>query len=157
MENTTSGHPAGYGSAMLSAAYTGAPAYNGDMIVSTTFYVPGYEIVDTLGSVMGNTVRTRWFGQDIWQGIKSILGGELKGYTELYANSRREAEERCRKEARDLGANAIIDMTYDDQPVLDGTEFRVTGTAVVVKKTGKKTSKVSEKEGMPEELKATGV
>lgn len=64
------------------------------MIVVNTDFVPGYTIVEMKGLVQGNTVRAKHIGRDIAASFKNLVGGELKGYTELLVESRREAMQR---------------------------------------------------------------
>jgi uncharacterized protein YbjQ (UPF0145 family) len=108
------------------------------MIVSTVGYVPGYEIEETLGVVMGNTVRAKNFGRDFAAGLKSLVGGEISGYTEMLTESRNIAYERMVKNAEDLGADAIIGMRFTTSSVMQGAaELLAFGTAVKLKKIDK--------------------
>ena len=103
------------------------------MIVVNTESLPGYRIVKTLGIVQGNTVRAKHIGRDIAAGFKNIVGGELKGYTELLTESRREALERMLAQAKELGANAVVNVRFTTSSVTQGAaELYAYGTAVVV-------------------------
>ena len=103
------------------------------LIVTNLETVPGREIVKHLGLVQGNTVRSKHLGRDIMAGLKNIVGGELKGYTELLSDAREEATRRMSEEASALGANAIINVRYSTSSVTAGaSELYVYGTAVVV-------------------------
>ncbi len=94
--------------------------------------VPGRDIVRHLGLVQGNTVRSKHLGRDIMAGLKNIVGGELKGYTELLSDARDEATDRMVEEARGLGANAVVNIRYSTSSVTAGaSELYVYGTAVV--------------------------
>jgi uncharacterized protein YbjQ (UPF0145 family) len=83
------------------------------MIVTTMNDIPGYEVDEVFGEVMGLTVRSRNVGSQIGAQLKSILGGELKGMTKALVDSRHEVTERMIQEAEGKGANAIIAMRFD--------------------------------------------
>ena len=102
------------------------------MLVVNTETLPGYRIVKILGMVMGNTVRAKHIGRDIAAGLKNLVGGELKGYTELLTESRREAMERMLAQATQLGANAVLNVRFSTSAVTQGAaELYAYGTAVV--------------------------
>ena len=106
------------------------------MLVSTTNELPGQEIVEVLGEVMGLTVRSRNIGSQIGAGFKSILGGELKGMTKALVDSRHEVMARMVTEAEEKGANAVIAMRFDTSEMgPNWTEICAYGTAVRVHKT----------------------
>ncbi|MBX3318043.1 MAG: YbjQ family protein [Phycisphaeraceae bacterium] len=103
------------------------------MIVVNTELVPGMRVVELKGLVQGNTVRAKHFGRDIAAGLKNIVGGELKGYTELLTESRRQAVERMMAQAQQLGANAILNVRFSTSSVTTGAaEMYAYGTAAVV-------------------------
>ena len=103
------------------------------MIVTNTETVAGYNIVAIRGLVQGNTVRAKHAGRDIAAGLKNIMGGELKGYTELLTESRREAMERMLAQAQQLGANAVVNVRFTTSAVTSGAaELYAYGTAVSV-------------------------
>ena len=105
------------------------------MIISTMNDIPGYEIDEVYGEVMGLTVRSRNVGSQIGAGLKSILGGELKGMTKALIDSRQQVRERMVEEAEALGANAIIAMRFDTSEMGGNwTEICAYGTAVRVHK-----------------------
>ena len=107
------------------------------MIVVNTDAVPGYEIVDIKGMVQGNTVRAKHLGRDIVAGFKNMVGGELKGYTELLTESRREATPRMMQQAEQLGANAILNVRFSTSAITSGaSEMLAYGTAAVVRPVG---------------------
>ena len=94
-------------------------------------YIPGYEIKEALGLVKGTVVQTRNLGKDFMAGMKTIVGGELKGYTEMITTARQIATKRMVDEAESLGADAIINIRYGSSSVMNGAaEVIVYGTAV---------------------------
>lgn len=107
------------------------------MIVVNTEAVPGYEIVELKGMVQGNTVRAKHLGRDIAAGFKNMVGGELKGYTELLTESRREATARMMQQAEQLGANAVLNVRFSTSAITSGaSEMLAYGTAAVVRPVG---------------------
>ena len=107
------------------------------MIVINTETIPGYRITQAKGLVQGNTVRAKHLGRDIAAGFKNLVGGELKGYTELLTESRREALERMIAQAEELGANAIVNVRFSTSAVTQGaSELYAYGTAVVAEPEG---------------------
>ena len=107
------------------------------MIVVNTETIAGYQVVEVKGIVQGNTVRAKHVGRDIAASLKNIVGGELRGYTELLTESRREAMERMLMQAQQLGANAVVNVRFSTSSVTAGAaELYAYGTAVVVRQTG---------------------
>ena len=103
------------------------------MIVVNTEAIPGYRINRVLGLVQGNTVRAKHAGRDIAAGLKNLVGGELRGYTELLTESRRQAFERMLGQAQQLGANAVINVRFTTSAISAGaSEMYAYGTAVMV-------------------------
>jgi len=103
------------------------------MILTNIDSVPNMRIVEHYGLVSGSTVRAKHIGKDIMAGLKNIVGGELKGYTELLNEARRDATERMIAQARALGANAVINVRFATSAVAPGAaELYVYGTAVRV-------------------------
>jgi uncharacterized protein YbjQ (UPF0145 family) len=103
------------------------------MIVVNTETVAGYRVAQTLGMVQGNTVRAKHAGRDIAAGLKNLVGGELKGYTELLTESRREATARMIAQAEQLGANGVVNVRFTTSAVTSGaSELYAYGTAVVL-------------------------
>jgi uncharacterized protein YbjQ (UPF0145 family) len=101
------------------------------MLISTTNELAGYEIAEVLGEVMGLTVRSRNIGSQIGAGLKSILGGELKGMTKALVDSREQVMQRMVQEAEAKGADAIVAMRFDTSDMGNGwTEICAYGTAV---------------------------
>lgn len=103
------------------------------MIITNIETIPGKTITQHLGMVQGNTVRAKHFGRDLMAGLKNIIGGELKGYTELLNDARQEATQRMTVQAQSLGANAVVNVRFSTSSVSAGAaELFVYGTAVVV-------------------------
>lgn len=103
------------------------------MIVVNTETVPGMTVVGVKGIVQGNTIRAKHLGRDIAAGLKNLVGGELKGYTELLTEARREALERMLAQAEQLGANAVVNVRFSTSAVTAGAaEIYAYGTAVVL-------------------------
>ena len=103
------------------------------MYVTTIETVPGKTIVASHGIVSGSSVRAKHVGRDIMAGVKNVFGGELKGYTELLAESRDQALSRMKNEAAELGANGIVNIRFSTSSVTAGaSEIYVYGTAVTV-------------------------
>ena len=103
------------------------------MAVSNTESIPGRKIVEFYGVVTGNTVRAKHVGRDIMAGLKNIVGGELKGYTELLQDSRNEATERMIEQAQSMGANAVVNIRFATSSISQGAaELFAYGTAVRV-------------------------
>jgi uncharacterized protein YbjQ (UPF0145 family) len=105
------------------------------VIVTTMNDIPGYDVDEVFGEVMGLTVRSRNIGSQMGAGLKSIIGGELKGMTKALTDSRQQVMERMVEEANAKGANAIIAMRFDTSELGTGwTEICAYGTAVKVHK-----------------------
>lgn len=106
---------------------------NSDIILTNIETIPGTSIVEHFGIVSGSTVRAKHLGRDIMAGLKNLVGGELKGYTELLEESRQEAVDRMVGSARQMGANAIVNIRFSTSSVAQGAaELYVYGTAVRV-------------------------
>jgi uncharacterized protein YbjQ (UPF0145 family) len=106
------------------------------MLIATTNDVPGYTIEEVFGEVFGLTVRSRNIGSQLGAGLKSILGGELKGMTKALADSRQQVIERMVQEAEAKGANAVVAMRFDTSEMgSNWTEICAYGTAVRIRKT----------------------
>ena len=101
------------------------------MLITTMNDIPGYAIDEVFGEVFGLTVRSRNFGSQIGAGLKSLVGGELKGMTKSLATSRTEVIERMVEEAEAKGANAVVAMRFDTSEMgSTWTEICAYGTAV---------------------------
>ena len=95
--------------------------------------IPGATIVEHFGLVSGSTIRAKHVGRDIMASLKNLVGGELKGYTKLLQESRDQATERMENQARQLGANAIVNVRFSTSSVAQGAaELYAYGTAVRV-------------------------
>lgn len=104
-----------------------------NIIVTNLETVPGMTIMSHLGLVQGNTVQAKHVGRDIMAGLKNIVGGELKGYTELLQTAREQATLRMVEEAEALGANAVVNVRYSTSSITQGaSELFAYGTAVKV-------------------------
>ncbi len=104
------------------------------MIYTTMSEIPGKKVVEILGLVKGNTVRTRWFGRDIAAGLRNIVGGEVKSYTQMLDKARDESIERMKEQAKKLKADAIIGIRMTTSDVMQGSaEMLAYGTAVKLK------------------------
>lgn len=103
------------------------------MLISNTQDIPGKTIVEFYGVVSGSTVRAKHIGRDIMAGLKNVVGGELKGYTELLQEARGEAIRRMSYQAESQGANAIVNVRFATSSVAQGAaELFAYGTAVAV-------------------------
>ena len=101
------------------------------MIITSTETVPGREITQILGISRGSTVRARNMGRDILAGFKNLVGGEINEYTKLQAQSREQAMERMTEDARNLGADAIVNVRFSTSQIMQGaSEILAYGTAV---------------------------
>ena len=104
------------------------------MIIVNTDFVQGKKIVETMGIVRGNTIRAKHVGKDIVAGLRQLVGGELKEYTEMLTEARKESMQRMEKEAKALGADGIINVRYTTSQVMaSAAEILVYGTAVKLK------------------------
>lgn len=106
-----------------------------EKLITTANNLEGYRITTHLGIVRGITVRSRSVLGNIGGGIQSLFGGKLSIYVELCEKAREEAYELMMQHAKERGANAVINMRYDANEVMQGiTEVLAYGTAVVVEK-----------------------
>lgn len=103
------------------------------MLLSTTDTLPGHRIVQVHDVVEGNVVRSKHIGRDIAAGLKSIVGGEIGGYSEMLSEARDQAKRRMVQAARAQGANAVVQMRYTTSAIQQGmSELLAYGTAVTV-------------------------
>lgn len=101
------------------------------MIITTTETIPNRVIVELLGVARGSTVRAKNIGQDIFAGLKNIVGGEIEEYTQLQAQSREQAMQRMIQDAQRMGADAIIGFRLATSMIMQGaSEILAYGTAV---------------------------
>ena len=100
------------------------------MILVNTDYISGKNL-EMLGMVKGSTIQSKNLGRDITQGFKTLVGGELKAYTEMMNDARALATKRMTEEAQGLGADAIVNIRYASAAVMQGAaEVMAYGTAV---------------------------
>lgn len=105
------------------------------MIYSTIETVPGKEIEQIVGVVTGNVVQAKHIGRDIMAGLKNIIGGEIRGYTEMLNEAREIAIQRLLADAKTKGADAVVGVRFSTSSIMDGSsEIMVFGTAVTFKK-----------------------
>ncbi len=103
------------------------------MIITTTETIEGKRIVRTLGLARGNTIRARHVGRDILALLHNIVGGEIRDYTKLLAESREQSLDRMVADAQRLGANAVVGVRFATSVLMGGAaELLAYGTAVVV-------------------------
>lgn len=101
------------------------------MIITTIDSIPGREIRETIGLVRGNTIRARHLGKDIFAGLKGIVGGEISEYTKLMGESREQALDRLKDEAKRLGADAVVGVRFTTSMISQGAaEILAYGTAI---------------------------
>jgi uncharacterized protein YbjQ (UPF0145 family) len=104
------------------------------MILVTTDTIPGKEIKESLGIVKGQVVQSKHIGKDFMAGLKTVVGGEIEGYTEMIAEAREIATSRMIEEANRMGADAIVGIRYGSSAIMDGaSEMLAYGTAVKIK------------------------
>ena len=105
------------------------------MILVTTETVSGYTVTETLGIVIGNTIRARHIGKDISAALRSIVGGEIKEYTGMLSESREQSIQRMKERAKELGADGILGVRFQTSMIIQSTaELLVYGTAVKLSK-----------------------
>lgn len=103
----------------------------GKMVITNIETVPGRTVTEHFGLVSGSTIRAKHIGRDFMAGLKNLVGGELKGYTQLLQESRQQAIDRMVEEARLMGANAIVNVRFSTSSVAQGAaELYAYGTAV---------------------------
>ena len=104
------------------------------MLITTTDFIPGHEIVEVLDIARGSTVRARNLGRDIFAGLKNLVGGEISEYTQLMADAREQAIDRMIADAEEIEADAIINVRFATAAVMQGaSEILAYGTAVKLK------------------------
>ncbi|RKT11639.1 uncharacterized protein YbjQ (UPF0145 family) [Streptomyces sp. 1114.5] len=113
--------------------YGGGQGPNADVLVVTTNDIPGFRVDHVIGEVFGLTVRSRHLGSQIGAGLKSLIGGELRGLTKTLVESRNEAMQRLVEQTKARGGNAVLMMRFDVTEAADvGTEVCAYGTAAVI-------------------------
>lgn len=101
------------------------------MITVTTDFVPGYNVTETLGLVRGSTIRSKHIGKDLLAGLRTIVGGEIKEYTEMLIEARSESLRRMQAQAESLNADAVVNVRFVTSQVMSGAaELLCYGTAV---------------------------
>ena len=101
------------------------------MKIVTTDTIAGYTITESLGSVIGNTIRARHLGKDISAGLRSLVGGEITEYMGMMAESREQALQRMLDRAKELNADAVVGIRFQTSMIMQGSaELLVYGTAV---------------------------
>lgn len=104
------------------------------MLVTTTETIPGKTITEILGIARGQIVRAKHIGSDIGASLKNIVGGEIRGYTDMMEKARAEATKRMIADAKKMGADAVVGMRYGSSMIMGGaSEMLAYGTAVKVK------------------------
>jgi len=104
------------------------------MLLVTTEKIEGKEIKETIGIVRGEIVQSKNVGKDFMAGMKTIVGGEIKGYTEMISEARQLATERMIKEAESIGADAVVGVRFGSSAIMQGAaEMIAYGTAVKLK------------------------
>ena len=105
------------------------------MIYTTTQEIPGREIVEVLGVVTGNVVQSKHVGRDIAAGFKSLIGGEISGYTEMLTEARHKAISRMVQHALELNADAVVGLRFTTSAIMsNASEILAYGTAVKLRK-----------------------
>ena len=101
------------------------------MKIVTTDTVAGYTITESLGTVIGNTIRARHLGKDISAGLRSLVGGEITEYTGMMAESREQALQRMLDRGKEMNADAIVGIRFQTSMIMQGSaELLVYGSAV---------------------------
>ena len=105
------------------------------MILTTTETIEGMKVSKTLGLVRGNTIRARNIGRDFIAGLRTIIGGEITGYTVLMSEARDQALQRMEEEAKKMDADAVICVRFTTSTVMRGAaELLAYGTAVKLRR-----------------------
>ena len=105
------------------------------MIISTLEQIAGYKITESLGVVAGNTIRARHLGKDIVAGLRTVVGGEIKEYTGMLAESREQSLQRMIEKGEELNADGIIGVRFQTSMIMSTTaELLTYGTAVKLQK-----------------------
>ena len=105
------------------------------MLLATSDKIEGKIISETLGIVKGETVQSKHVGKDFMAGMKTLVGGEIKGYTQMISEARKIATERMIEEAKALGADAVVGVRYGSSEAMQGcAEMLAYGTAVKLEK-----------------------
>ncbi len=101
------------------------------MLIVNTDFIPGHEVKEMLGIARGSTIRAKHVGKDIMARLRTVVGGEIKEYTDMIIESRAESVRRMTAQAEKMGANAIINVRFVTSQVMVGAaELLAYGTAV---------------------------
>ena len=118
---------------VIRSAAGAVTGFRHELLLTTLDAPPGYRVVRVIGLVRGNAVRARHVGHDLMAAFKNLVGGEIREYTKLLAESREQAMDRMAEQASSLGANAVLGMRFSTSMVMGGTaELLAYGTAVVI-------------------------
>jgi len=105
------------------------------MILVTTEEVPGYQVTAAVGLVRGSTIRAKHLGKDILAGLRTIVGGEIKEYTEMLVEARNESLHRMEAQAQQIGADAVINVRFVTSQIMsNAAELLAYGTAVTLER-----------------------
>ena len=119
--------------AIIKSASGAVTGFEREVLMTTSDEIPGMRIASTIGLVRGNTVRARNIGIDILAQFRNMIGGEIRDYTKLMAESREQSLDRMAEQAKDKGANAIVAIRFTTSMVMGGAaELLVYGTAVII-------------------------
>lgn len=119
--------------AMIRSKDGAVTGLNRSILLVTADEVPGRKVRATLGLVRGNTIRARHVGTDLLAVLRNIVGGEIREYTKLMAESREQAMDRMAEQALDMGANAVVGVRFTTSMVMGGAaELLCYGTAIVL-------------------------
>ena len=103
------------------------------MLLVTSDEIPGKRITKVFGLVKGNTIRARHIGRDVMAKLRNLAGGEIVEYTKMMAESREQAIDRMVEDARQMGANAVVNVRFTTSMIMQmASEILVYGTAVIV-------------------------
>lgn len=121
------------GHALIKSRSGAVTGFRHDLPLATAETLPGFRIVEAFGIVRGNSVRARHVGRDILAGFRNLMGGEIRDYTKMLAESREQALDRMIEQAMNVGANAIVGLRFTTSTVMSGAaELLAYGTAVRV-------------------------
>ncbi len=105
------------------------------MLITTTDKIEEAKIIETIGVVKGTIVQSKNIGRDLMAGMKNLVGGEVKSYTQMISEARNIATQRMVEEATKIGADAIVGVRYGSSSIMQGmAEIIAYGTAVKLKK-----------------------
>lgn len=107
------------------------------MLITNNNQIANREITEDLGLVKGNTIRAKHLGNDILASLRNLIGGEVKGYTKMITEARNQAIKRMKEDARNKGADAVINIRFTTSQVMAGAaEILAYGTAVKLEPQG---------------------